>query len=647
MNKNITIINRAALALVLSGLLQTPATIISAAETCAASQTTVSNDVEPSDIFADKLMTRLKKKVTRSQIDRLQNAALRNLAHSILAGTYDTGYRVAEYECYLSYETLARQWNAPGKHYDQIAGVTGINIPAMSSQTIVVDGLPKDMKAELKTVAWYVGKVGQNFDGGFPEIKTYELNNGINTIDYDGEWNALAYICYYADEKPEKRPALKVHFVNGQVNGYLSPDKTNEEMMALCNKAPNRCMDVLSRKVHSIWTSKGLAQHCKSRDGKPGFRQYMNVVDSLVAWEHRQLGIEKYGRIPKNRTMAYVNYTYYMYQDGLGVSFHADQEPRVLDCRNIVETDDDAIWGLSHEWGHLHQMTPYFNWAGMGEVSNNLQAYYNIMKMGYRTSDKLKLWAPLRAQYLEDKGFSSGTVVSRQRKDAYADRDKFAYNAKLHAACQAMSDSLIAPGSSNPLRALAYSEVHDGALCPLIMMFNYFTENGVPDFAPDWYEALRQNDDRKGSQIEKKGKADKYELIASAQNNNANGKLAELRRRFPESCWVKDNYITEDHCDPWENSVPFIMNFIRKTSRVAGYNLMPYFEKWGYLRQIALRIDDYGTKYYIMTPDMYNEFKADMDALVASGELKQMPEGMVEKISNSPDWFQPQPYFPN
>ncbi|MEN2590834.1 hypothetical protein, partial [Acinetobacter baumannii] len=73
-------------------------------------------------------------------------------------------------------------------------------------------------------------------------------------------------------------------------------------------------------------------------------------------------------------------------------------------------------------------------------------------------------------------------------------------------------DSLIAPSSSNPLRALAYSEVHDGALCPLIMMFNYFTENGVPDFAPDWYEALRQNDDRKGSQIEKKGKADKYEL---------------------------------------------------------------------------------------------------------------------------------------
>lgn len=158
------------LGIMLSGLLLMPETMVSASVPHTVSQTEVTGEVEPSDIFADRLMTRLKKKVTLSQIDRLQNAALRNLAQSILAGTYDTGYRVAEYECYLSYETLARQWNAPGKHYDQIAGVTGINIPAMSSQTIVVDGLPKDMKAELKTVAWYVGKVGQNFDGGFPEI---------------------------------------------------------------------------------------------------------------------------------------------------------------------------------------------------------------------------------------------------------------------------------------------------------------------------------------------------------------------------------------------------------------------------------------------------------------------------------------------
>ena len=74
---------------------------------------------------------------------------------------------------------------------------------------------------------------------------------------------------------------------------------------------------------------------------------------------------------------------------------------------------------------------------------------------------------------------------------------------------------------------------------------------------------------------------------------------------------------------------------------------MPYFEQWGYLRQTAQMIGDYGTKYYIMTKDMYDEFKADMDALVESGELKTMPADMVRNISYSPEWFQPKPHFEN
>ena len=70
-----------------------------------------------------------------------------------------------------------------------------------------------------------------------------------------------------------------------------------------------------------------------------------------------------------------------------------------------------------------------------------------------------------------------------------------------------------------------------------------------------------------------------------------------------------------------------------KGSKTCGYNLFPYFDSWGFLRQIALTIDDYGTKYYCMTKEMYDEFKADMDKLVADGQLKAMPEGMIEAIS--------------
>ena len=502
-------------------------------------------EISPKKIFADKVFSKLKSRVNQDDINKLKDPQLRELATQLLQGNYDTKYRVANYECFLSYVTLSEQWNAPGKFYDQMAGVTGINFPANTKQTVIVNGIPKDIKVELKTVAWYVGKIGHKFDGGNPKIITYPLHNGINTIDYNYKWDGLAYICYYAKEKPEKYKDIQVHFVNGEVNGYLSPEQSNTEMKALCAKAPNTCMDVLGKKVHSVWSSKGLEKYCKANNGDLGYRQFMNVLDSLIAWEHRQLGLEKYDRIPKNRTMAYVNYTYYMFQGGLGVSFHVNQEPRVLNCKNLIDKDHDAIWGLSHEWGHQHQMHPYFCWAGMSEVSNNVQSYHNIMKMGYHSSDKIQSWPAAREIYLHDKNFDSGEKVSNNRKGAYKKRKQYEYSPKMYALCESMKEGKIAAAAQNPVKAVAYVENNVGImLTPLIMLHNYFTENGFPDFAPDWYEALRQNDDKNGSQIEKKGNVDKYELIASAQNNNKNNKLEVLRKKYPESCWVKDKYIT-------------------------------------------------------------------------------------------------------
>ena len=600
------------------------------------------------EIFADDIYSKLKEGVTENDIDNLTNPFVKSLAYKMFNGLYDTKYRVSEYECILSYVTLAELWNAPGKHYDQIQGVTGINIPSKSKTAVVVSGIPTNVNVQLKVVAWYVGKIGNNFDGGNPATTTYALHNGINVIDYQHSYDGLAYICYYADEHPEKYPNIKVHFVNGQINGYLSPDKTNEEMHEICKNAKNRCMDVYGNKVHAIWESDGLYKYCRSTTGTLGYRQYMNILDSLITWEHRSLGLEKYKRIPKNKTMAYVNYTYYMFQGGFGVSFHMNQQSRILNCKKLIEQDDDAIWGLSHEWGHQHQMHPHFCWSGMSEVSNNMQSYYNIMMMGYRHSSKINQWKNAREIFLNDSQFGEGSTNSQQRQRAYEDRARFSYSPALYAACEAMKDNVVAPTKSNKLKAVAYGEVGVGEmLCPLVMLHNYFTTHGFPDFMPDWYEALRQSDDPNGSQIEKQGEADKYEIIASCQNYNKNGKLAELRKKYPNSCWVKENLITEDHCNMNDNAAPYMMNFCRKVSRLSGYNLFPYFEQWGYFRQVALRMDDYGKKYYIMTENMYNEFKADMDELVEKGEIKTMPEGMVNDISYSPEWFQPRPNIKN
>ncbi len=423
-------------------------------------------------------------------------------------------------------------------------------------------------------------------------------------------------------------------------------------MHKLTENAVNTCMDVVGEKVHSIWTSKGLHDYCKSIDGKVGYRQYMNVLDSLIRWEQELLGFYKYDRVPDLRTMAYTNYTYYMFQGGFGVSFHHNQESRVLNCKTIVQNDEDAIWGLSHEWGHQHQMAPYFNWAGMSEITNNMNSYYNIMRMGYKNSRDGSLWKKTALIVLNDDdnaghNYGDGKHVSEHRKNAYNYRSEVSFSTKLQTLAASMKDSVIHAYSENPDRAVAFQELPsvDSSLGGFIRFYCYFRDNGFPEIAQDWYEALRQNNLDNGSQIEKQGAVDKYELLTSAQVGD-NSKWTQFKTSYPNSVWTKNNYISPS-AGWYSNSVPVIMNWVRKVSRLTGYNLVPYFEKWGFFRPIAMRIGDYGNKWYLMADDMLQEFRDDMQDLVNSGELKDMPEGMLEEITNYGDRYFTRPTFPN
>lgn len=592
-------------------------------------------------IFADDLYTKLRDNVTEDDLDALANPFVKSLATKIYNGTYSTDYRVATFPCLLSVNTLSDLWNAPGKLYDQTQGVTGISVGS-GTHAVVVRGLADGETATLKLVSWYNGKVGGNFDGGNPQETDYTLSNGINVIKYypekalsyegtySSDYDALAYIDYNADTLPDTHPDISIHFVNGVVNGYLSPDKTNAEMHELTANAKNYCMDVVGHKAHSVWTSAGLHNYCKdTNNNQKGYRQYINVLDSLVQWEHDLLGFTKYNMLPTNKTFAYVNFTYYMFQGGRGVSFHADQESRVLNCRTLVYNDDDAIWGLSHEWGHQHQMQPYFCWAGMSEVTNNMNSFYNIMHMGYQYSDKINNFKGAINHFV-NKDYSDVTRGSNMRSLAYQHASDLSFCTEMKNLALAMKDSTITDVSADSTKALSINEVGVGeTLAPFILLYSYFYNNGFPEFAQDWYEALRENDNENGSVIEKQNGVDKYELIASSQNNNKNGKYAVLKAQYPNSCWVKQGYVSSSSTR-WQNSAPYVLNFIRKTSRLSGYNLVPFFEQWGFLRHVALYIGDYGNKWFVLTDKMYEEFIDDMNAL----NLKPVTPEILQEIAN-------------
>lgn len=152
-----------------------------------------------------------------------------------------------------------------------------------------------------------------------------------------------------------------------------------------------------------------------------------------------------------------------------------------------------------------------------------------------------------------------------------------------------MADSIIASGKGRKADyALSYLEVDAfERLVPFWKLQCYFVKNGKPDFYPDLYEKMRNSE-----------------------------------RDYPELAKL----------DRRKNVVPFQFNFVRGASLVAGKNLYPYFEAYGFFRLLDLDIDDYGHYEYHMTAEMRDKFKAEMDDLVRKGKIKKLSRSELKAL---------------
>lgn len=641
-------------------------------------------------LFTDNVFSALKSGVKDSQIEKMTDPFLKELARLMKAGTYSSEGLVSEIEPIWAVETLSAQWNAPGKYYDRTQGATGVML-SKGKYAVVVDGVPEHMGGtSLKVVGWYAMPDDPDTKAYLSE-ETYALSNGLNVIDRsNAKFDGLAYVDNYDTEGLTDGSAAKirVHIVGGAVNGILSNTKTNAEMQQILDNAVYPCIDLMGSRVHSVWEVDAIRRYARDQ-----YVRYINTLDQLIIWEHRLLGFEKYNRVPPNKTLAYVNYDYYMYQGGRGVTFKYDTQYRVCSPDVLINQDDDAIWGLSHEWGHQHQMKPYFCWTGMAEVSNNIFSAYNVAHMGYPIAEsnyrgrypKDKWTVNCQKIFLDDNYDRTVTPPdpeSGETKTANKDGVVFACRPDATRAAQEgrafwwstelKNFALNQPQmptlrSENPKTALnaieAYSSnVSEMIFAPYINMMYFFMEENSnrpkadarPELMMDLFEALRRNDEPQGSPIEKKSGLDKYELIASIFNGNRTtdesiNKTAQFKQLYPNSSWVKNNYLPAENSPVnWTaNSAPFIINLVRKASRLTGYNLWSYFERWGVFTVAAIEQGDYGIQHYIFTEPMYDEFKADMQALEDSGELRPLPEAMRAAMSNCPAPQRQKPVIPN
>ncbi|MCM1310294.1 MAG: M60 family metallopeptidase [Bacteroides sp.] len=688
------------------------------------------------DVFVDGICSALKPGVTAAQIEALTNPFYKQLAEIMFKGEYDSSKMVSTHEAVMSPQTLAESWNAPGKCYDQSQGVTGVALTP-GKYVVMVEGIPAAKgSVGMVVIRWHghnqYKDENDNTQSWYAERFNFTLFNGINVIELPtpkrdeekivaGHDMGLAYINNFDDEvtSPEigAERAVKVHIVGGLYNGYLSNLKSSAENDLILKHAVYPCIDLLGQRVHSVWQTNALQQYTSGQIVK-----YINLLDLLIIWEHRVLGLEKYNKIPDNRTMTYVNYNYYMYQGGWGPTFMYDTQGRVCNVDNLMNRDSDAVWGLSHEWGHQHQMAPYFRWIGTAEVSNNIFSAYNVLHMGYDVASG--------GRYPYDKWHRKGNTPGKMEKiflnDDYnreitapdakgetktantndnlvmscrTDAAKAAKAGRAFTWCKELQDFAInqvkyptkrftsdgvysgAPTDTwnpantedprnivDPRRALNPIEAYSSnngelVLAPFINLMFYFSEKlggctdeqARPDLYADLFESLRQNDYAEGSSVEPgKTTADKYEILTSIFNGNKSAdksinKVTQFKERFPESCWTKKGYIgTETSNISWtQNSGPAIMNCIMKLSRLTGYNLWSYFERYGMFTVCAIEQGDYGTQYYIMTDDMYDEFKADLDDLEKQGVLKPLTEEMRNRISIIDCPIFAQPNIPN
>lgn len=516
---------------------------------------------EGAKLFEDNLFTKLRRGVGKSKIRDCKIPEMQRLALAMRGGKYDLHFRVNSFKPLYTPETLGRLLHI-GNGYSRFQQVTGI-VVSPGKNIIIVDGLKTDTPLHLKVADLYAPD--QGIADWSLHTESYELHNGVNIIEKKTQWSGLAYIDYYFD-RPELENEIKVHFVNSSVNGYFDSSLDSDaDWDMLLSKAVYPVFDAVGEHVHLAYPVEDFKKYASGKG-----RELMSAYDEIVANQYEILGWKKYGRIPDNKIFARVNYSYYMFRDGNGVAFKFDTMNRVADPEKVRRTDEDVCWGFSHEIGHVHQLSPYLSWGGLGETSNNICSRYCTQAFGYPNRLN-KAFSEAEKNFLHD-GMAGS--VSKARTAG------------------GMTDSIISPvGQNGGDKALSYLEVDVfQRLVPFWKLQCYYVKHGMPDFYPDLYERMRNTE-----------------------------------KLYPVMAGV----------DRHANVVPFQLNFIRGASFVAGKNLYPYFEAFGFFRILRLKYDDYGMYTYEMTESMRDAFRAEMEGYVKSGKLADLTSEELEAMLNA------------
>lgn len=305
----------------------------------------------PLNIFTDMTCSELKTGFEQKNVDSISNAFYKNIAQHMLRGSYPREYRIQEYKPYPYPTIMAAECKM--SPYSLRDNPTGISVSEGEEMTVMVG--PNTQNISLLI---------QDLDNGYGG-SVYQLSEGVNVFKAANK--GLAYIMYYTPTGTEK--PVKIHIATGKVNGVFRSDKhTAKDWVNILNKTTDKYLDVVGAYAHLTFPVESFKKY--TSDGL----RLIQAYDSIVKFEQRFLGLEKYKRVIKNHLYCHVVYTdSYMYATDYRTAYSEPTMAKILDPNKLTGGD---IWGPAHEMGHIHQTRPGFKWAGMTEVSNNVLSLY-------------------------------------------------------------------------------------------------------------------------------------------------------------------------------------------------------------------------------------------------------------------------------
>ena len=411
------------------------------------------------EVFADELCSELRADVDQRKIDGLENSFFRMIAQSLYDKTYDLEYRVQTYEPYREINDLAAELKTSG--YNPFENPTGIYFKD-GEEAVVILGNTNGEQVNLKVYDFDAIRQGQRT----PDPTSYPLSEGINKLRI--AHGGLSYIEYYTPNW-KTAPALKLHIASGKVNGYYDKHRdVSADWREILNKATYGCIDIKGDRVNLVFGVNSIKTYCDN------LGKLIQNYDDIVELEHELMGLDKWGRRPKNHMFARVTKDG-LYPDGWGAGWY---EGCMNELASTTKSLREGVWAIAHEFGHVNQIRPGLKWVSTTEVTNNVYSVCARYKF-YREN------MPLERERCND---GNDNNVLGGRFNSYLNYGIIKGEQWL---CQKGQDNM--DPSKYP-----YGGDHFVKLCPLWQLLLYYREI-VGGEKRDWYgdvaEIVRNTDE--------------------------------------------------------------------------------------------------------------------------------------------------------